>query len=254
MTWWRSGSKMRLITVASALLTILASDAFAQSKSTALADVIKSYLQSVVTTSERKILKPSNTKPLAFSPRCISRQEDRCKGPETTRKIRSAIVRNETNMLEFVPENVSLKVYLVDADEFPKRKRDYDKKYADGFNDSEDPDCALYYATKESEISNAVILISLDAPDFKQRACLATQYVRGQGLLIEKNKTFPELWNLEPNPLSKLSEQDFDKLVNRWSVYTYIQMCPLIKSGMTLEEVSAILRRNACLEGLALKD
>jgi hypothetical protein len=245
---------MRLITVVSALLTILASDAFAQLKSTAFAEVIKSYLQSVVTTSERKILKPSNTEPLTFSPRCISQQEDKCKSSETIRKIRSAIVRNETNMLEFAPENSSLKVYLVDADEFPKRKRDYDKKYADGFKDSEDPDCALYYAKEESEISNAVILISLDAPDFKQRVCLATQYVRGQGLLIENNKTFSELWNHEPNPLSKISEANFEKLVNRWSIYTYIQMCPQIKSGMSLEEVSAILESGACQEGLIFKN
>jgi hypothetical protein len=245
---------MRLITVVSALLTIFMADAFAQTKSTAFAEAIKSYLQSVVTTSERKILKPSNTKPLTFSPRCISRKEGKCKSSETTRKIRSAIVRNDNNMLEYAPENVSLKVYLVDADEFPKRKRDYDKKYADGFKDSEDPDCALYYAIEESEISNAVILMSLDAPDFKQKACLAAQYVRGQGLLVENNKTFPELWNLEPNPLSKLSEQTFAKLVSHWSVYTYIQMCPLIKSGMTLEEVSAILEHGACLEGLIVKD
>jgi hypothetical protein len=233
-------------------IPLMVVDARAELSAKNLVEITNVYLNHALQNSKRQVLKPQN-KPLLFRPTCISQNRKKCEKSQIEGKILSSIARNQNNKLELSQHGAALNVIFADQSIVQNRRKQFNARYVNGFKDSNDPDCALYYDTNGTAISNISILISLDAPDFKQRMCLANQYFQGLGLSLADHKSFSELWDANPDALSMMTEEKFSRLVNGFSVFTLIHMCPAITNGMTLNDVVKVLRAEACWVGLLNK-
>jgi hypothetical protein len=244
------------------LLMFLFSIFFWPSKLLLAGDIDQNFLEKISSTylsyttldHSMHILKPSNQHALTLWPRCITADSKKCTGLDITRKLRSSIIRNENNLLEYSKSNPDISVIFADRQIVRAKLAELDETYATGFRDSEDLECALYYQLNDSIISKIVIIISLDAREFKQRMCLANQFFRGLGLSLGSQKTFSELWDSGAAPLSRTSEDEFSKLVDGLSIFTLIHMCRQIVPGMSRQEVLTVLEKNICLRGLTTKN
>jgi hypothetical protein len=216
-------------------------------------EITNNYLGFSLSNKQQKVLKPALTRPLTFWPSCTSDIESKCAKKEIEQKLQKAIVRHENLKIEFSKNNPQLKIIFADQQVIEKKLQDMLGQTVGYFQDSGDSQCSLYYELDGVFISHAVILVSLDASDFKQRTCVANQFLQSIGLSLADNKSFNELWNAKLNPLSNLSEAELATLVHAASIYTYIHMCEDIVGGMSKLEVVATLAKDKCWNGLAVK-
>jgi hypothetical protein len=213
------------------------------------------YLQFSLSNTNRAIRKIIKTGPLAVQGVCKSSSSGQCSKSILNKKVNAAFGGNGRIKIRGTSKNPDLKFVFLSASDLANQKLELLELYRNSFNDSDDPECQLYYSIKENVIERIVIVVSLDSPELKQRFCLASQLFQGLGLSLQNDLPFSKLWKEAPNGLPngqrKFTLDDVSKLTKGYAVLSYIHMCPDIKPGMTADDINRLLLGNSvCLDGL----
>ena len=150
-----------------------------------------------------------------------------------------------------VSDNPDFEIIHVGTHGLEGKRRELSALYHDGFSDSDDAECQLYYSIKENVIEKVVIVISLNSQKLKQRFCLASQVMQGLGLALPYGLPFSKLWKRPPDGLSSHTDEYVSRLIKGYRVLAHIHMCPDIKPGMKAADLRRLLAgSSSCLDGL----
>jgi hypothetical protein len=213
------------------------------------------YLRLALGNPSGVVRKFSNTGPLAMRSACKSIQLDKCNMTVLSKKIRDSFGNNNRIEVKITSQNSDFDFAFVDANDAVSIRRRLSNLYRDGFIDSDDPDCQLYYSIKRNVIERVVIVVSLDSPELKQKLCLALQLSHGLGLALTSGLPFEKIWKQGPIEMLEgekvFTERNVSMITAGYGVFSYIHMCPDIKPGMTGDDLTRILSGNSkCTEGL----
>jgi hypothetical protein len=213
------------------------------------------YLQFSLSNSNGAVRKIMKTGPLAVQGVCKSSTFSRCNKSILNKQVNAAFGGNGRIKIRVTAENSDLKFIFLDAINLESKKRELSDSYSSGFNDSDDPECQLYYSIKDNVIKNVVVVVSLDSTELKQRFCLASQLFQGLGLSLQNDLPFSKLWKQAPDGLpngqGEFTIDDVSKLTKGYAILSYIHMCPDIKPGMKADDINRMLLGNSvCLDGL----
>jgi hypothetical protein len=213
------------------------------------------YLLASIGNKDHRLRKFSKGDPIIVERACLSLVKSKCVTKALNSRFNSAIILHKRLNLKFSNEaaNPDIRIIAADQNSARSKKQELSIVYAKGFHDSEDLECQLYYSLKDDSIERAVIVVSLDAPDFKQRVCYMSQLQQSLGLALLDNLPFSELWQRQPDGYSALSEDRFARLVRTFSVLSYVHMCPDLISGMDKKTVAKVLSDQACWGKLRVK-
>lgn len=195
----------------------------------------------------RKIAKSGK---LAILAQCTSSRK-RCVKSTLNKQVNDAFLRNKRIEVVVTSQDPDIKIMYVGASDLAKRRQDLKILYFGGFDDSEDPDCQLFYSIKQNVIQNMTIVISLDSPEIKQRFCVASQIFQGLGLSLPVGLPFSKLWKNGRDRKNPFNEETVLGLIDGYRILEYIHMCPDIKPGMKAPALRRLLERSSrCLDGV----
>jgi hypothetical protein len=199
-----------------------------------------------------KVLRKLKEKsPLSVKAICAEVRSKNCSNALLNNRLSEMFTTNSRIKIKIVSTQPSVKLIFTDLVGAQANKIEYSKLYAEEFHDFDDHECQLYYSLNENEIENVVIIVSIDAPEFKQRACLISQLSRGLGLSLPDELTFSELWGMPNSWLSHLSVADGNQYIRSVGLFNYIHMCSELKAGMGILQLDAVLNETSqCLIGL----
>lgn len=183
---------------------------------------------------------------LTFWPNCNSAISAKCEKTEIRRKVNGALPRIKDIQFRIKTFKPNLYIKFTDQSEMNLDKRQFSQLYAGQFIDTSDEECALFYKVKQSTISEAAILVSLDATDLKQRTCLVVQFNRALGMKVPTGANFTKIWNDGTDPARSMSEQEFEKMKRFYDVLTTLHMCSELNEGMNFSEVASALADEKC--------
>ncbi|MDP1701850.1 MAG: hypothetical protein Q8L53_12940 [Aestuariivirga sp.] len=214
------------------------------------------YLRLALGNSNGVVRKFSKTGALAVIGACTSIRGDKCRAI-LNRKLYDSllgIIRVEVEITSQNPDIISL---FTDTSGATQIRRQLSKSYAGGFIDSDDVDCQLYYSIKQNVIEKVHIVVSLDAPELKQKLCLAVQLPHGLGLALTSDLPFSKIWKHAPVEMldgeKAFTERNVSVIKEGYGVFSYIHMCPDIKPGMKADDLVRILSgKSTCADGLKL--
>jgi hypothetical protein len=215
------------------------------------------YLRLALGNPSGVVRKFSKTGLLAMRSACKSIQRDKCDMAVLSKRINSAFGDNNHIEVRVARQNPDFDFIFVDANDAMSIKRKISNLYIGGFIDSDDPDCQLYYSIKQNVIEKVKIVVSLDSPEFKQKLCLALQLSHGLGLALTSGLPFEKIWKQGPAEMldgeNVFTERNVHQIAEGYAVFSYVHMCPDIKTGMKDDELMRILSGNSiCTDGLKL--
>jgi hypothetical protein len=218
-------------------------------------DQVALYLRFSLSNSKGVVRKIVKTGSFAVQSVCEGSPSIRCNKSMLNKRVNAAFGGNGRIKLRGTGKNPDLKFIFLDASDLSNKKRELSELYLGAFNDSDDPECQLYYSIKDSVIEKVVIVASLDSSELKQRFCLASQLFQGLGLSLQKDLPFSKLWKQAPDGLpngqSEITSNYVFKLTKGYAILSYIHMCSDIKPGMKADELKRILSGNSvCTDGL----
>jgi hypothetical protein len=194
--------------------------------------------------------------PIVVKTICVGTIQSKCVHPAINSRFSSAVVVHERLRFKFSTKasDPDIEIILTDQSSTLSKRQELSATYANGFRDSDDPDCQLYYSLQGHVIKKVVVVVSLDSPEFKQRACYMSQLHQGLGLALPDSLPFSKLWNKQPDGYSTLTEALFTRLVKTYGVLSYVQMCPELKPGMDASSIGKFLDKGSpCFSGLKVK-
>lgn len=209
------------------------------------------YVQLTLLNSNGALRKISKTGPLAIQAVCVASPTIGCNKSVLNNQINSALFQNSGLDIKVTSENPDIKIIHIGALGLANKKREFSTLYLDGFSDSDDLDCQLYYSIKENVIEKVVIIVSLDSPVLKQRFCLASQALQGLGVSLPNGLPFSKLWKNPTDGLYAFTAEFVSRITKSYGIMEYIHMCPDIKPSMKAPDIRRILVENSrCLDGL----
>lgn len=201
--------------------------------------------------SNRAVRKIANVGPLGIQAVCIPSAAHGCNSSILNKQFRETPLQSSRIKFRVVSENPDFKVIYVGARDSEDKKRELSALYLDGFSDSDDAECQLYYSLKENVIEKVVIVISLNSQKLKQRFCLASQIVQGLGLSLPYGLPFSKLWKTSPDGLKSFTDEHVSRLTKGYRVLAHIHMCPDIRPAMKAPDIRRLLAgSSSCLDGL----
>jgi hypothetical protein len=209
------------------------------------------YEQLSLLNSNGALRKIAKTGPLAIQAVCIASPSNGCNKSILNKQINGAFLRSSRIRIRLASENSDFKIIQIGASGLANKRRELSALYFGGFSDSDDPDCQLYYLIKENVIENAVIVISLDSPELKQKFCLASQVLQGLGVSLPYGLPFSKLWKKPPDGMSAFTDEFLTGLTKGYKILAHIHMCPDIKPGMKAADIRPLLvGASSCLDGI----
>ena len=218
-------------------------------------EIVATYLHLSLSNSNGVLRKIINTGHLAIQAVCDGSPSTACNKSILNKKINDAYRGNTRFKLKVTSLNPDLKFIFADAKGAASKRSELSDLYGAGFNDSDDPDCQLYYSIKENVIEKLVIVVSLNSPELKQRLCLALQLSQGLGLSLPYDMPFSKIWKQAPDGLpdgqKAFTDDDVSKLTQSYMILSYIHLCPEIRPGMKATDIRRLLvGSSSCLDGL----
>ncbi len=208
------------------------------------------YVQLSLLNSNGALRKIAKTEPFAIQGVCKASPSTKCNKSILSKKIYSSYGGNTRIKERVTAENPDLKFVFLDATGLANKRRELSSLYIGGFNDSDDLDCQLYYLIKENVIEKVVIVVSLDAPELKQRFCLASQVLQGLGVSLPDGLPFSKLWKSPPDGASAFTDELISKITKSYGIIGFIHLCPAIKPGMKAPDIRRLLiEPSGCLDG-----
>ncbi len=235
-------------------LSPASADSIAESKW--YANVKTIYPQQSLGNTRQRLRKIDNIGPIFFKTTCVGTVEGKCVHSIINSRFAGAAVIHERLRFKFSNKisNPDIELMLMDQDLTLSKRQELSVTYANGFRDSDDPDCQLYYLFKDNRISKVVIVVSLDSPEFKQRVCYMSQLHQGLGLALPDSLPFSKLWDKKPDGYAMLTEALFTRLVKTYGVFSYLHMCPELQPGMDAGAIVKFLDKGSpCFSGLKTK-
>jgi hypothetical protein len=212
------------------------------------------YLRLALGNPNGVVRKFSKTGALAVIGACTSIRGDKCRAI-LNRKLYDSLLGISRVEVEITSQNPDIVFLFTDTSGAQNIRRQLRRSYIQGFIDSDDVECQLYYSIKGNVIEKIHIVVSLDSSELKQKLCLAVQLPHGLGLALTSNLPFPKIWKQAPVEMldgeREFTERNVSKITKSYAVFSFIHMCPDIKPGMKGEDLMRVLSGNSdCADGL----
>jgi hypothetical protein len=213
------------------------------------------YLRLALGNSNGVVRKFSKTGPLAVIGACASTQRDKCNRAIIKKKTSDSFSGINRLGITVTSQNPDIIFLFADISGALQLRRQLRRSYFEGFIDSDDVECQLFYSIKENVIEKIHIVVSLDSPELKQKLCLAVQLPHGLGLALTSDLPFSKIWKQAPVEMldgeKVFTERNVSKITEGYGVFSFIHMCPDIKPGMEADDLIRVLSGNSiCVDGL----
>jgi hypothetical protein len=242
-----------VLVIAAAAQVLFSQISFADGMSEKKQALISTYLKRAFSYGENKQLRKfdlQNEISIAFT--C---EADKISDCNASYLLSSEAVR-ETQHLKFAKSSRSdLRIIFADGSRAKAIIPELAQQYSSGIADQNDSDCQVLRTEKDYVIEGAVIVVSVDQNQLRQKICLTSQLTKALGLSHPASLSFTELWNQEPSGYKSFNETDFTELLKSNVILSSIQMCKELRAGMSLKEVIGVLaaEQSVCfneIEGL----